>query len=170
MVGWIDWNVHWSMGFIVNHVICSIAVPIAITEALFDRGGEHRPWLGKTGYWSAVAWLGGGFALMGADARATENYRLTLQQQGFVLVLVALLIAAAYITTNRSPHQRKVPSPSVTWLATSIVLLLFNLLPATWTGLAIGLALIVLSCHTGLRWSTAPAGASSIGWRWWPGW
>ncbi len=62
VVPWIDWNIYWGMAFVVNHAVFSIAVPIALTEALYDHGeehgGEHGPWLGRTGYWSR--WPGWG--------------------------------------------------------------------------------------------------------------
>ncbi len=231
-VPWIDWNVFWGLGFIVNHAILSIAVPIAVTEALFDRGGLHRPWMGMTGHWSTVAWLAGGFALIGADERQQEGDWPTREQQAFALVLTLALVAAAYrendpaalgrdnrplpnlrtvglqCSTDRvtdqdgdsgepdadghavrgvvagvvghwgigrdrwrrqgtsrrratgpgggSGQEREAPSLFGTWLAASLVLLVFNFLPPTWLGLALGLGLVGGSLAVGLRVSRLP--------------
>ncbi|GAB3258432.1 hypothetical protein [Kineosporia babensis] len=196
----IDWNIYWGMAFIVTHAIYSIALPIAIVEALSERGGDHAPWMGQVGYWSTVAWLGGGFALIGADSRTTEDYWPTLPQQGFTVMLALAFVALAYpgdnrlsrfsdrkfgtageegggelgkaergVETGQSPGSRqadhttgsadrptKLPSPVLTWLTASLVLLLFNVLPPTWLGATTGIVLAVGSFLVGVWLSRKP--------------
>ena len=134
---------YYALHFVVGHAIWSIAVPIALVEAVFPA---HRmtPWLGPVGLAiTAVGYVGGGL-LIRADSRDTGNFRTSGAQLAAVLGLAALLVVAAFaIRWRPRPAGKPVPRPlfvgAAAFLATSLVFAA----PESWTGIALTAAVLL---------------------------
>ncbi len=158
-------SVAMAFGFLVGHMIGSIAAPIALTEALFpDRA--RRPWLGPSGLaWMAVLWLAAAGFVLG-DTLSTESFRPSLAQlAGTSLLVLALIVVAFTLPPPRVRPARSlpVPPPLVVGAVTALLLgarpLLDGLVSrsaaaAGWTATLFGIALLLLWGALLSRWSS----------------
>lgn len=152
-----------ALNFIPGHVIWSFAIPIALAEALAGPGLlARRPWLRTPGLivtallYAAAAWL------IRHDQLANERDHASPAQVAACLVVIALLVSAAFTVGRRErPRvERAVPAPTVIGLASLAAALAYNLLPETWPGAAAGLVMLaaatagVAAMSRSTRWST----------------
>ena len=96
----------WLIYVLSIHVIWSMAVPIGLTEALFPES-EPKPWLGRIGLGVAVLLLIAGGIAVGLFQRHSDPFRNSPMQNAVSLILIALLVIAAF----RIPRARPAHSP-----------------------------------------------------------
>ena len=101
-----------ALAFTVGHMIWSIAVPIAVVEALVPRS-RTTPWLGPLGLTAVVAGFvaaAGGVLWWTLD---TQDFTASAgQQAGAVAVAVALVVAAFARPGRVPPPAREPEAPS----------------------------------------------------------
>jgi hypothetical protein len=104
----------WLIFVLSLHVIWSLAVPIGLTEALFPDA-QQKPWLGKIGLAVSGVLLLFGSAAAGLFQRSKDPFRDTPLEMVAVLIVIALLVFAAFRIPRRTSAQpvRPVPVPIV---------------------------------------------------------
>jgi hypothetical protein len=129
----------WAIFVLSIHVIWSMAVPIGLTEALFTEP-EQKPWLGRIGLIVSSLLLLFGSTAAALFQRSKDPFRDTPLEMVVVLIVIALLIVAAFRFPRRAPTQSLKPAP-----------------PAV-----IGVASLILGAGV----ITIYARGSSVGWPW----
>ncbi len=165
------------------HAVWSIAVPIALVEALAGRSRTSRtaPWLGRTGLAVTTVVFVLGSALVFWLHQVEERFMATPPQLAGTSAVIVALVAAAFLVRRlpqRSPRTeptrtaagatrwarwarwaRWIPRPwlvgLVTFAATSLFFLLPDSLPA-WVGVGADLALAAATVVLLLAWSRVP--------------
>lgn len=92
----------WTVYVISLHIVWSISVPIALTEALFWQRGT-RPWLGRFGFSVSGIMFALGALLLGAGGIARYHYIASSGQ--FIvsaIIIVGLVIAAFLLFPGKS--------------------------------------------------------------------
>ncbi|MFD9248652.1 hypothetical protein [Streptomyces bottropensis] len=139
------------LNYVGGHVIWSFAAPIAVVESCAPRIAD-RGWLGPIGI--------GGLALLWALSAtlihidtAADSPADPAQLIGAAAVAVALITAA--FTVRSAPTRSAATAPSW-WLVggvTGVAWCAGQLLPATWTGVTVNVAVMVVLGWLLLRWS-----------------
>ena len=106
-----------AVTFVSNHVIASIAGPIALVEALAGKRGRE-PWLGRPMIVVTTLLYLGASALVLGDHLANESDHASAGQLVGAGVAAALLIVGALLMGRRTPTQRAGAAPSP-WLVAS---------------------------------------------------
>ncbi len=159
-----------AVTFVSNHVIASIAGPIALVEALAGKRGRE-PWLGRPMIVVTTLLYLGASALVLGDHLANESDHASAGQLVGAGVAAALLIVGALLMGRRTPTQRAGAAPSP-WLVASgafVVGLGSQLLPPSPLGTdalllvyaAAAVAIWWLSGRPG--WGPAHAAAVAVG-------
>jgi hypothetical protein len=122
----------WTMFVLTLHVVWSIGVSIALTEALFPAR-RTTPWLGRIGLTvTALLYLVG----LAANAAITLNQDPFMaspwQLTGAALVVVVILSAAFLVRTDLRVRTGSSPSPWVVGALTLVAGSLFLLTPMPW--------------------------------------
>ncbi len=129
----------WLIFVLSLHVIWSLAVPIGLTEALFPDT-EQKPWLGKIGLAVSAVLLLLGSTLAAFFQHSKDPFRDTPGEMIAVLIVIALLIAAAFRFPRPAPTQSPRPASAP----------------------IVGLASLILGAGV----MTIYARGSSVGWPW----
>jgi hypothetical protein len=103
-----------AVSFVANHVVASIAGPIALVEALAGKRGRE-PWLGRTMIVVTTLLYLGASALVLGDHLANESEHASAGQVVGAGMAAALLIGGALLMGRRPRTQRPGASPSP-WL------------------------------------------------------
>ena len=111
----------WTIFVLSIHVIWSLAVPIGLTEALFDAPAQ-KPWLGKIGLTVSGLLLLFGSLAAAAFQRSKDPFRDTPQEMIAVVVVILVLIAAAFRFPRHAPTQSPRPAPAAIVGVASLVL------------------------------------------------
>jgi hypothetical protein len=133
-----------ALHFVVGHAVWSIAVPVALVEALVPER-RSMPWLGNTGLAiTAVAYLAGGLAVQRWSAE-TGNYQTSAAQlAGTALVVVALVALAFRLgRPSASGADATPPRPLFVGIGAFVASSLYNLIPENWPGVAVSAAVLV---------------------------
>jgi len=101
----------WAIYVLSIHVIWSMATPIGLTEALF-HDPVQKPWLGRIGLVVSGLLLTLGSVAAGLFQRHADPFRETSAQMIAVVVVVALLILAAFRFPRRAPTLSSQPAPA----------------------------------------------------------
>lgn len=159
-----------ALSFVANHVIASIAGPIALVEGLAGSRGRE-PWLGRPMIVVATLLYMGASALVYADMLSTEDDHAWAGQLVGAGAVAVLLVAGALRTGRRPRTQRSgaAPSPWLVAAVTFVVGLGSQLLPPSPLGTDVLLLVYVgaaaaiwwLSGRTG--WDGAHAAALALG-------
>ncbi|MEO3802497.1 hypothetical protein [Nonomuraea sp. B1E8] len=145
-----------TLSWVIGHVMMSVGAPLAVHQALASST-RGRPILGRWGIgilivlWAIIA------LLVHTDGRQTYGYVPSGWQVAGVLLVVAGLVALAMSRVGRPVASRPDggPVPVAAILAAGAVAKVsFDLLPPTWTGFAVGTALL-LCVGVLLRWLSA---------------
>jgi hypothetical protein len=143
-----------ALTFVVGHAIWSISVPIAIVETMVP----HRsitPWLGNVGLrvTGVVFLLGAG--LIFTDQQATEHFSAPLWKLVGATAASSAIAGIAFLIGRRPRPRidRRAPSPRLVGATAFVASSLLNLVPATWFGVAIAIALIAAMTVVITRWS-----------------
>jgi hypothetical protein len=133
------------------HTVWSISVPIALVEAL---AGERRetPWLGNIGLAVTAVLFGLGIAGMTSFSIATTHFVASAPQLIATVVIVALLVALAFV----------LPRPAITPVEGRAV-------PNRWL-VGVGALIISGAFKAGLSRDWPPGCTCSVCWFWrgWP--
>jgi hypothetical protein len=143
------------LAFVVGHAVWSIAVPIAMAEALVPAR-RTTPWLGRGGL--AVA---GVLYLLGA---ALVFRYMQADSGGFLAPapkLAAVAVASAGLTwlafaVGRRPRPltgRPAPRPWLVAVVTFVATFLLGWRSETWGGVAFGLVVVTTMAALVIRWS-----------------
>jgi hypothetical protein len=156
-----------ALTFTTGHLIWSIAVPIAIVEALVPRQ-RTSPWLGRFGLGITVAaFVLAAWVVLWWHLDTEDFVPTAWQLTGAALVVAALVIAAFSLRirprgASESPaSQRPAPGP---WLAGAVAFGVLVLRPAAadfasslmdeWVGFALSVTLLGVLALSLVRWST----------------
>jgi hypothetical protein len=133
-----------AVSWVVGHVAISIGAPTALAEGLFPRIRE-RPWLGPVGT-VLVGLFGVGIALLiRYDAETVRADGIEAALSG---AMALVLVAAAFSPLGRprrAGEDRRMPSPALTACAGFVAMLVFDLAPTSWLGLALDLAVAAVA-------------------------
>jgi hypothetical protein len=145
-------SAHWAMVFIVGHAVWSIAVPIAIVEAMVPNR-QTTPWLGTVGLTvTGVVFLLGS-AVIFYDHQ--ERFMAPAPQLAGAAAVTVALIGAAFAIRGRPRPQSDRRAPNA-WLVGAVALVAssaFIARPENWLGVAMGIVLIAVMTVVIVRWS-----------------
>ncbi|WP_344482343.1 hypothetical protein [Glycomyces endophyticus] len=139
--------------FIGGHVIWSFTAPIAIVEAI-DARDHQRPWLRAPGLAvTAILYLAAAYFVL-QDHLATETDHASAAQITGAATAAAVGIALALLLgrSRDHTHQRRVPPPAVL-IPAAVVLITAASWSHSWTGAAVGAALIAAGAAAIVHWS-----------------
>jgi hypothetical protein len=143
-----------ALHFVVGHAVWSIAVPIALVEALVPAR-RTTPWLGKVGLAvTAVVYLLGGLLVLNWSRR-TGNYVTSPAQLAGTALVVAVLVVIAF-RLGRTPAgtgATPAPRPLAVGVGAFVASSLFSLAPETWPGVAVAAVLLLVTAAVVVRWS-----------------
>ncbi|MER5185572.1 hypothetical protein ABT009_46180 [Streptomyces sp. NPDC002896] len=142
--------------YVGGHVIWSFAAPIAVVESCAARIADRR-WLGRAGLSAMAALWALGAVLVHLDA-AADSTASAVQLSGAALVAAALIAAAFTVWPAHHPSSSRAPSWRLVGTVTGVAWGASQLLPATWLGLTVNVATLVVLGRLLLRW------ARSQGW------
>ena len=167
----------WLIYVLGIHVIWSMAVPIGLTEALFPES-EPKPWLGRIGLGVAVLLLIAGGIAVALFQRHSDPFRNSPIQNAVSLLLIALLVIAAFRLPRPAPATSPQPAPAASVgpaaaLLGSTLLLVYSLgkgrawpWPATASAelIAVGLLILLFWWSTRIRtWTPMTAWGAAAG-------
>jgi len=167
----------WLIYVLGIHVIWSMAVPIGLTEALFPAP-EQQPWLGRIGLCIAVLLLIAGGMTVALFQRQGDPFRNSPMQVAVSLLLIALLVIAAFRLPRPAPATSPQPAPAASVgpaaaLLGSTLLLVYSLgkgrawpWPATASAelIAVGLLILLFWWSTRIRtWTPMTAWGAAAG-------
>ena len=143
-----------ALHFVVGHAVWSIAVPIALVEALVPTR-RTTPWLGKVGLAvTAVVYLLGGLLVLNWSRR-TGNYVTSPAQLAGTALVVAVLVVIAF-RLGRTPAgtgATPAPRPLAVGVGAFVASSLFSLAPETWPGVVVAAVLLLVTAAVVVRWS-----------------
>jgi len=115
-VPWLGIGVWWSLFVLTLHTVWSMAVPIALAEALFpDRA--RQPWLGRIGLSVSAALFVLGACLTGLITHNQQKFMASSAQLGgAALVALAAIAAAGRLRGGRERIPGRLPRPLVVGL------------------------------------------------------
>jgi hypothetical protein len=150
----------WTVYVLTLHVVWSISVPIALTEALF---AERRttPWLGHLGLGIAVVLFLIGLAVNHALTGKMEKFSASMPQLGSVAVLIVLVVTMGFLIGRRcETRSGPVPKPwqlGASTFAFGLLHMRGHLLAQNWALVALLIAALVVAAICILTWSTRAA-------------
>lgn len=137
--------------FVVNHALVSVAVPVAVAEALAPPSRRDIPWFGTTGLMvAALVWVGGSLLIASDETGPRPS---TGQVGGAAVVAVALVAVALALPPVRprvGPEQPVPPGPWFVGLVALVGYALYSNVPATWWGVVLALAILGVGVGTGV--------------------
>lgn len=139
------------LNYVGGHVIWSFAAPIAVVESCAPRIANRR-WLGPVGVGVMVLLWALSAALVFNDT-AGDSTAGPEQLIGAAVVAVALIVAAFTVRPARARVSAKVPSWRLVGGVTGVAWCASQLLPATWVGVTVNVAAMVVLGWLLLRWS-----------------
>jgi hypothetical protein len=159
-----------AVSFVANHVIASIAGPIALVEGLARRRARE-PWLGRPIIVAATLLYLGACALVYADTLNTEGRIASPGQLVGAGAAAALLVAGAFVSGRRPRVQRAgaTPSPWLVALVALVVGLISQSLPPSPLGtdvllMTYGMAAAAIWWVSGRPgWDRAHVAAAALG-------
>ena len=143
-----------AMTFIVGHAVWSITIPIAIAEML-TPSRKTEPWLGRTGLIVAIVlYLLGGWIIF-QDMQQREAFLASPMQRigAGSCALLLIIIALASKKKTIAPSNRPVPRPLPLGVGTFILACTYQFRPENWTGVVMGLFMLLVSASLLIYWS-----------------
>jgi hypothetical protein len=148
-----------ALNFLLGHVIWSISAPIALVEA-FDRRPGRQPWLGRPSLIVLLVLWVLASVLVWSDIRADGSDQASAAQVAAALTLAAALVVVAFTFGRRRlppPTQGRVPRPVVVLGVVLVAAGGYQTIPATWLGVALGIAMLLVTGVVVTRWSRSAA-------------
>lgn len=131
--------------FIGGHVIYSICAPIALVEA-FRPQHRHEPWLGNIGLAVTAILYVGVSVLVLVDHLSTESSHASAAQVVASLLVVAGLVAGAFLL-GRRPYpkaDRQAPRLRMVFVVSFVAASAFIIVPETWLGVGVAGGVLVV--------------------------
>lgn len=162
---------HPAMNFLVGHVIWSFCIPIALVES-FSPTLAGRPWLRRPGLILTTLLYLAAAALVLRDHLETEQDHASTAQVAGSLVVAAALVSLAFTIGRRPAPPRRdsaVPGPLPLVIVGLVAAMLYEFVPATWPGVAGGLAVLtacalaIARLSRSVRWGRAHIAAIATG-------
>jgi hypothetical protein len=147
-----------ALTFVTGHTVWSIGVPVAIVEAA-TPGRRTTPWTGAAGLAVVAVVFLLGATLIYWDHQVTEQFSAPAWKRLGATGVSAGLVGAAF-AVGRRPRpriERRVPSARLAGSTAFAASSLFILVPETWLGVALRIALIAAVTLLIGRWSRAAA-------------
>lgn len=144
-----------ALNFLVGHVVWSFGAPIALVEGL-DVPGPRRPWLRAPGLVAAAVLYVAAALLVWDDIRAAGGDQASAPQLVGALAVAAALVVVAGTFGRRTlpvPAGSRVPGPTAVLGLAFLAAAGYALVPPTWLGVAVGLAILTLAAVMVTRWS-----------------
>jgi len=144
-----------ALNFLAGHAVWSIGAPIALVES-FDSSPGRRPWLRLPGTTVLVVlWVLASIAVWSDVRDAGSDQASAGQLAGAVAVAAALVVVARTFgrRTLPPPTDAPVPPPWLVVLGALVLALGYGLVPGTWLGVALGIAVLALAAVLVTRWS-----------------
>lgn len=163
-----DLSAYAVLTWVGGHVVMSVAAPIVVAETIADRPG---PWLGRLGLGLTPVGIVLVAALVHADAEAPPR---TADGTDYVVSVAVVLALVGLALTRLGRPMTVVPgrrSGSVAACGTGafVAMACFDLVPTSWLGvvlglaLAVGVGLVVLHWSRSASWSAAHVAALAMG-------
>ena len=143
----------WALG----HVVMSIAAPLVVVEALLPSG-RGRTWLGWFGITVLTVLAVGVAALIHFDEEGPDA-QTSVAKYALSLAFTAVLAIAAFTRLGRplTPVEgRGTASPLLLGIAGFLLMLAFDMAPASWLGLALVWGALVAAVAILLRCARSP--------------
>jgi hypothetical protein len=133
-----------ALSFLVGHAVWSYGVPIALVEALRPDLAA-RPWLRWPGLVVTALLYLAAAGLVLSDSLANEEHRASPAQVAGSLAVVAALTLGAFTVGRRGrpPRDAAVPGPVVVGVVGLAAGFGLHVVPETWVGVGMGVALAV---------------------------
>ncbi|NUU16714.1 hypothetical protein HP550_05560 [Cellulomonas humilata] len=144
-----------ALNFLVGHVVWSFAAPIALVEGL-DVLGPRRPWLRAPGLVAAAVLYAAAALLIWSDVRGSGSDQASVPQLVGALAVAAALVVVAVTFGRRTlpaPTGSRVPRPAAVLGMAFVAAAGYSLVPPTWLGVAVGVAILTLTAVVVTRWS-----------------
>jgi len=137
-------GIGWSavVTWVGGHVLMSIAAPLVIAEALARRPG---PWLGPFGLTVVSVGFVGLAVFVHLDQMSSNPTEAGVADYVVSAAVIAALLALAWTPLGRPLRRRPGGAlPPLAWIGIGIVgMLAFDMVPTSWLGVAIDLAVLV---------------------------
>lgn len=149
-------GVYAALTWVGGHVLMSIAAPLAVVESLVRAPG---PWLGRIGLTVTVAPM----VLVAALVHHSQfdyDVRVNAADYGWSAAVAAGPVALAFTPLGRPLRRepgRVAPRPWVCVVSAFVLVAAFDLVPVSWVGVALDVAVLALGALLVLRWSRSPA-------------
>ncbi|NED86531.1 hypothetical protein G3I76_41370 [Streptomyces sp. SID11233] len=112
----LDTSVQLLQDVLTLHTVWSICVPIALVEAFARDGDRTRPWLGLPGLSATVLVFTAGSGFLALAQVESEDFVATPAQFAAAGVLIALLIAAAFLCRPLGVRHTAGRRPPAAWV------------------------------------------------------
>lgn len=144
------------VAWVTGHVVMSIAMPLAVVETLAQ---EPRPWLGRPGLAVTAVLMVAVAVALHLDARDGGGVRVSTVDLLVSAVLVAGVGGLAFTRWGRPLGRRTGTAPAPVWCAVAafVVVAAFDLVPISWLGVAVDVALLAIGGLLVARWSVTSA-------------
>jgi hypothetical protein len=144
-----------ALNFVLGHAIWSISAPIALVQAL-DRRPGRPPWLRRPGLVVLVALWAIASVLVWSDIRDKGGDQASAVQIAVALTLAAALVVVAFtFGRRRLPPRthRRAPRPVGVLGIVLVAAAGYQIIPATWLGVGLGIAILLATGLVLTRWS-----------------
>jgi len=101
----------WTVYVLAIHAVWSIAVPIALAEALFPER-RRTPWLGNAGLAASAVLYAAGVALVFVGTRSQEHFMASGTQLLAGALLAAAVAASAFVLARPRATPGTAPAPA----------------------------------------------------------
>lgn len=150
-----------AFNFIGGHVIYSICAPIAIAEAFRPRAAR-QPWLGTVGLSIVSVLYVLASLLILTDHLQNETSHASIPQVTVSLLIVTLLIAAAFWLGNRGrPPARAAPTIWRTFVVSMVLIVAYSVGSENWSGALLAAGSLFVAAV--LLWRASRAASWSLG-------
>jgi len=158
-IGWLGLGAFPALNFLAGHAIWSFCAPIALAEAVRPRYA-YTPWLRRTGLIVLTLLYLAASGLILAEHLRTEQEHASPAQWAGALAVAALLIGFALTRAGRATGRRP---PRARWLfLLGLSTVAADLVPPTWTGVGIALAVPVAGVVVLARTTVTPRDAVAV--------
>jgi len=144
-----------ALNFVVGHAIWSIGAPIALVES-FDRRPGRKPWLALPGIAVLIGLWVVASLLVWSDIRGDGSDQASAGQLVGAATVAAVLVVVACTFGRRTlppPTSSRVPRPVAVLGLALVAAAGYQVIPATWLGVALGVVILLVAGTVVTRWS-----------------
>lgn len=141
--------------WVAGHALMSVAAPLAVVDSLARRSG---PWLGRTATGIVAALMLVVAVAVHREQTASNVVDVSGTRYAASAAVVVLIIMLAFTPLGRPVRRRPAsaaPAPWVCVCAGVVLVAVFDLVPMSWLGAGIDLAVLTIGGLLVLRWSAS---------------